>query len=54
MTVWTLILIRLLRLANSVDHDSLLRIANSVDTDQTAPENDSVDFDLDETAENDK
>ena len=54
MTIWTLILISLLTIAKSVDHDRLLRIANSVDPDQTVPENNSVDFDLDETAENGK
>ena len=32
----------------------MLRIANSVDPVQTVPKNDSVDFDLDQSAENGK
>ena len=32
----------------------LLRMANSVEPDQNVPENDSVDLDLDQTAENGK
>ena len=47
-------LIRLLRIANSVDPDQTAVENDSVDPDQTVPENNSVDLDFDQTAESGK
>ena len=46
------ILIRMLRMANSLDPDQTAENGKNVDPDQTVPENDNVDLVLDHSAEN--